>query len=70
MIIKPIKFIFYYPYLSISGTKVMSEKKDLIKYSILQMKNGSTLILNTNDKELINAIIQFMDFQATAHRGH
>jgi hypothetical protein len=54
----------------VPGTKIMSEKKDLIKYSILQMKNGSVLILNTNDKELINAIIQFMDFQATAHRGH
>jgi lipopolysaccharide export LptBFGC system permease protein LptF len=54
----------------VPGTKIMSEKKDLIKYSILQMKNGSVLILNTNDKELINAIIQFMDFQATARHGH
>jgi hypothetical protein len=26
----------------VPGSKVMSEKKDLIKYSILQMKNGST----------------------------
>lgn len=54
----------------VPGTKVMSEKKDLIKYSILQMKNGSTLILTTNNKQLINAIIQFMDCQATAHHGH
>jgi len=54
----------------VPGTKIMSEKKDLIKYNILDMKNGSTLMLTTSDKQLIDAIGQFMDFQATAHRGH
>jgi hypothetical protein len=54
----------------VPGTKVMSEKKDLIKYNILDMKNGSALVLDTTDKQLIHAIGQFMMFQATAHSGH
>ena len=48
----------------------MSEKKDLIRYNILEMSDGSALILTANDKDLINAIRQFMEFQATAHHGH
>ena len=54
----------------VPGTKVMSEKKDLIKYSISEMNNGSSLLLTTNDKELIDAIDQFMEFQAREHSGH
>ena len=54
----------------VPGTKIMSEKKNLIKYSILDMKNGSALILTTSDKQLIDAIGQFMNFQATAHSRH
>jgi hypothetical protein len=54
----------------VPGTKVMSEKKDLIKYDKMEMKNGSILILTTNDTELIDAINQFMEFQARQHRGH
>ena len=54
----------------VAGTMVMSEKKDLIKYSILQMNIGSALLLTTNDKELIDAIRQFMEFQAREHYGH
>ena len=34
----------------------MSEKKDIIKYNILEMNNGSGLLLTTNNKELIGAI--------------
>jgi hypothetical protein len=40
----------------VPGTKVTTEKKDLIKYSIVDMKNESTLILTTSDKQLIDAI--------------
>lgn len=54
----------------VPGTKVMSEKKDLIKYSISEMYNGSSLLLTTNDKELIDAIDQFTEFQAREHSGH
>jgi hypothetical protein len=54
----------------VPGTKVMSEKKDLIKYSIVNIKNGSALVLTTTDKQLIDAIGQFVMFQATAHSGH
>ena len=48
----------------------MSEKKDLIKYSINEIDNGATLILETKDKELLDAIHQFMAFQGTGHMGH
>jgi hypothetical protein len=51
-------------------TKVMSEKKDLINYDILEMDNGSSLLLTANDKDLISAIKQFMEFQARKHYGH
>jgi hypothetical protein len=54
----------------VPGTDVMTEKKDLIKYNTLELRNGSSLVLTTNDKELINAISQFMKYQATAHVGH
>jgi hypothetical protein len=54
----------------VPGTKVMTEKKYLIKYDILEMNNGSSLILTTNDRQLIDAINQFMEFQARQHQGH
>lgn len=54
----------------VPGTKVMSEKKDLIKYSISEMNNGSSLLLTANDKELIDAIREFMEFQSREHSGH
>jgi hypothetical protein len=54
----------------IAGTKVMSYKKDLIKYDISEIKNSSILMLTTNDTQLIDAIHQFMKFQASQHHGH
>jgi hypothetical protein len=48
----------------------MSEKKDFIKYSINEIDNGATLTLETKDKELVDAIQQFMAFQGTEHLGH
>jgi TusA-related sulfurtransferase len=54
----------------VPGTDVMTKKKDLIKYNILELRNGSSLVLITNDKELVDAISQFIKYQATAHVGH
>ncbi len=34
------------------------------------MNDGSTLILTTKNKELIDAITQFMEFRASEHYGH
>jgi hypothetical protein len=45
-------------------------KKRTIKYSINEIDNGATLTLETKDKELIDAIHQFMAFQGTEHQGH
>lgn len=53
----------------VPGTDVMTKKKDLIKYNILELRNGSNLVLTTNDEELMDAISQFMKYQATAHVG-
>jgi hypothetical protein len=54
----------------VPGAEIMSEKKDLIKYSIQETNNGSSLLLSTNDKELVDAIKHFMQFQTTQHYGH
>lgn len=54
----------------VPGTKVMEEKKDLIRYSVEVLDNGSILVLNTDDEELIQAIQQFMEFQSSEHSGH
>ena len=48
----------------------MAEKKDLIRYSIKQINNGSVLLLTTNDQQLIVAIHQFIAFQTAQHSGH
>ncbi len=54
----------------VPGTKIMSEKKDLIKYSINELTNGSELVLNTTDKDLVYAIHQFIEYQNNAHQDH
>ncbi len=54
----------------VPGTNMMSQKKDLIEYNILEMKTGSSLVLITNDTELVDAINQFMEFQEGQHQGH
>lgn len=54
----------------VPGTDVMTKKKDLIKYNILELRDGSSLALTTNDEELMDAISQFMKYQATAHVGY
>jgi hypothetical protein len=54
----------------VPGIKMMTEKKDLIKYGIKQMSNGSTLLITTNDQQLIEAIHQFIAFQTGQHQGH
>jgi hypothetical protein len=54
----------------VPGTKLMGEKKDLIRYSIKQINNGSVLLLTTNDQQLIVAIHQFIAFQTAQHSGH
>lgn len=54
----------------VPGTKVMEEKKDLIEYSIEELDNGATLVLTTDDSELLQAIQQFMEFQGSEHQGH
>ena len=59
---------FYIHAQDVPGTKLMTEKKNFIKYSINEIDNGSTLILETTDKELIDAIHRFMAFQRTEHK--
>jgi hypothetical protein len=54
----------------VPGTKVMTEKKDFIKYSIQNLGNGALLILDTRDDEVISAIHHFMNYQGSQHHGH
>jgi hypothetical protein len=54
----------------VPGTKLMTERKDLITYDIMQINNGSILLLTTDDQQLISAIHQFIAFQSAQHTGH
>jgi hypothetical protein len=54
----------------VPGTDVMTEKKDLIKYSVQDLENGAILVLTTDDAELLEAIQEFMAFQGSEHQGH
>jgi hypothetical protein len=54
----------------VPGTKVMMEKKDLIRYSVDDMNNGAVLVLTTDDKKLLQAIQEFMAFQGQEHHNH
>jgi hypothetical protein len=54
----------------VPGTNTMNEKKDLIEYDIRQISNGSILSMITNDKEVINAIRDFMEYQGSEHLMH
>ncbi|HJS64971.1 MAG TPA: hypothetical protein VJ767_08945 [Nitrososphaeraceae archaeon] len=61
---------FYIHTQDVPGTKLMTEKKDFIKYSIKDINNGAILMLETKDKELLDTIHQFMAFQDAEHLGH
>ena len=54
----------------VPGTNTMNEKKDLIEYNIRQISNGAILSMLTNDKEVINAIRDFMEYQGSEHLIH
>jgi hypothetical protein len=54
----------------VPGTNIMIEKKDLIEYDIRQISNGSILSMITNEKEVINAIRDFMEYQGSEHVMH
>lgn len=61
---------FYIHEQSVPGIDAMSKNKDQIQYQIQDLKNGSILILITNNSKLISSINQFMSFQSTEHKGH
>jgi hypothetical protein len=54
----------------VPGTNIMSEEKNSIEYTINELSNGAELVLNTTDKELVDAIHQFIAYQNNAHQGH
>lgn len=55
---------------SVPGTDAMTQDKDQIQYQILDLKNGSILLLITNNSNLVSSINQFMTYQSTEHKGH
>jgi hypothetical protein len=55
---------------NVPGTDVMNMKREVIEFRIDDMKNGTNLILFSDDKELTRAINQFMKFQSGEHKGH
>jgi hypothetical protein len=61
---------FYIHSQNVPGTDIMAIKKNLIQYTVKDIKGGSILILSTNDTELLGAIQQFMNFQSSQHMNH
>jgi hypothetical protein len=61
---------FYIHAESVPGTDAMTQNKEQIKYQIQDLKNGSILILVTNNSSLASSINQFMIYQSTEHKGH
>jgi hypothetical protein len=55
---------------SVPGTDAMTQNKDQIQYKIQDLKNGSILLLITNNSSLVSSINQFMTYQSTEHKGH
>jgi hypothetical protein len=55
---------------SVPGTDAMTQNKDQIQYQIQDLKNGSILLLVTNNSNLVSSINQFMTYQSTEHTGH
>ena len=55
---------------SVPGTDAMTQNKDQIQYKIQDLKNGSILLLITNNSSLVSSINQFMTYQSTEHTGH
>ena len=54
---------------SVPGTDAMTQNKDHIQYKIQDLKNGSILLLITNNSSLVSYINQFMTYQSTEHTG-
>lgn len=54
----------------VPGTNDMTQNKDQIHYKIQDLKNGSILLLITNNSSLVSSINQFMTYQSTEHKGH
>ena len=55
---------------SVPGTDTMTQNKDHIQYKIQDLKNGSILLLITNNSSIVSSINQFMTYQSTEHTGH
>ena len=61
---------FYIHAQSVPGTDAMTQSKDQIQYKIQDLKNGSILLLLTNNPNLSSSIHQFMTYQSTEHKDH
>ena len=55
---------------SVPGTDAMTQNKDQIQYKIQNLKNGSILLLITNNSSLVSSINQFMTYQSIEHTGN
>ena len=55
---------------SVPGTDALTQNKDHIQYKIQDLKNGSILLLITNNSSLVSSINQFMTYQSIGHTGH
>jgi hypothetical protein len=53
---------------NVPGTKVMATLKDRIRYTYAELPAGGRVNIETSDREAIDAVHQFLEFQIKEHK--
>lgn len=53
----------------VPGTRVMSAKRAVIRYSVRALERGGELTIRTRDPDAIRAVHEFLAFQRAAHHA-
>ena len=54
----------------VPGTRVLAERRDVIRYEVESLPRGAALRIYTTDSAALGAIGEFMAFQRMDHRAH
>src|SRR4029453_2587218 len=53
---------------SVTGTKVMTERKDMIRYRYVETPGGGRVNIVTADRQALDAVHAFLRYQITEHK--
>jgi hypothetical protein len=60
---------FVHDLAEVPGTRVMTEKRDLIRYEVREVPRGAEVRITSNDPAVIEAVHVFLAFQRSGHRA-